>query len=915
MQNSRFITGIDLGTTNIAVSYIDTEKSPVKINKFNIPQLTALGELGESELLPAAIFMPDEKLSGKESIALPWKKKPECVVGIYAGKEGPSLPARFISSAKSWLCHAGVNRRDKILPWGNSESSQKKSPVEAARIYLEYVKNAWDHKLGKVKDADGLPCVLAEQQTIITVPASFDETARELTLEAAKEAGLKYVSLLEEPLAAFYAWLSKHDDDWKERIAPGEKALVIDVGGGTTDFSLIELDKKGLLNRTAAGERLLLGGDNIDMALARIIEKKWKTQLAPDEWTQLCLRSKEAKEKILSEKAEKADIVLLGKGSSVIASSRKASLERKEVLSTLREGFFHCIPKDSPAPRKKSGIQTMGLPYAPESEITKYLLDFLKYAAKAIDSKDEIVFPDKILFNGGAMAPQIVRKYVLNALDNWFPGREKPETLKSSDLSLAVSTGAAYYGLARRGEGVRIKSGTSRSYYIQAQEGDSVKHICVMPRGFEEGSAIETPMKFHLETNQTVSFPLFSSSTRTKDKPGDLVEDGKDLAPVSTLACILKMGKGEKKSSVEAEIFSELTDTGVLKIWLQALESNHKWPLNFDIRQIGDDEESSGVDDETIIDSEKIDNALSVMEKAFSEMLRLPSIMKIIEKELELKRKDWPLHTLRALSDHLLEMPYKSLRNSEAEARWLNLCGFCMRPGFGEPADELRIKKAWQIWSVGLNNPNNPQAVAEWWIFWRRLTPGLGNGHQRTIYEALRKIIFPRDEYSTKAKNGTQAKAEMWRCAASLERLKPEAKMTMGNILADRCEKLDAHEFWALGRLGSRRLFRASPQNAVPAKTAVAWLEKVLESSGKDKNISEARLFALSRIAAKTGERHLDLSADAIEKVQQELLKGGASGSWLVHLEKAEAETLEEQGKILGDALPLGLKIRGEGVR
>jgi hypothetical protein len=388
------------------------------------------------------------------------------------------------------------------------------------------------------------------------------------------------------------------------------------------------------------------------------------------------------------------------------------------------------------------------------------------------------------------------------------------------------------------------------------------------------------------------------------------VADKEDLAPVSTLISILKMGKGEKNAPVEAEVFSELTETGVLKIWLQSLESNHKWPLNFDIRQIGDDEEETvGVDSETVIDSGKIDDALSVMDKIFADASRLPSIMKILEKTLDLKRKDWPLHVLRALGDHLLKMPYKSFRNSESEARWLNLCGFCLRPGFGDPADELRIKKAWQIWSVGANNPNNPQAVSEWWIFWRRLAPGLGNGHQRTIYETLRKIIFPKDEYSPKAKNGPQAKMEMWRCAASLERLRPEAKMTMGNILADRCDKLAAHELWALGRLGSRRMFRASIQNVVPAKTSLVWLEKLMDSGSKDKNISEARLFALSRIAAKTGDRHIDLSRSAIEKVRKELLNVGALDSWLVHLDKAEEETLEEQGKILGDSLPLGLKI------
>ncbi len=910
MRSSRFIIGIDLGTTNIVVSYIDTEKNKDKIRIFKVPQLVALGELGERELFPAALFMPELAQTAKGVLALPWNDHPDFAAGVYAKKEGPAAPSRFICSVKSWLCHAGVNRREKILPWGMSNADAKKSPVEATRIFLEHIRNAWDNKFGKEKDASGSPCVFSGQQTILTVPASFDEMARELTLEAAKEAGFANITLLEEPLAAFYAWIFQNREDWEEKIAPGEKALVIDVGGGTTDFSIIERSKKGGLNRAVAGEHLLLGGENIDNAIAREIEKEWNAHLSPEEWSELCQRAREAKEAILSSDIEKADIVLLSKGSSVIGGSRKSSIQRRQLIDMLREGFFPKVEPDSSSPRKRSGIQTMGLPYAPESALTKYLLDFLKHAAKASESKEEILFPDKILFNGGAMIPRIVRKYIMNNLQSWFPENKKPSILRAVDLNLAVSCGAAYHGLARRGQGVKVTSGASRSYYIQAQEqGESPRFICVMPRGTDEEEIIETPLKFHLETNQSVSFPLFSSATRTKDKPGTVLHDAEELASVSTLISVLKMGNA-KKRAVESEIFAELTATGILKVWLQSLETSHKWPLSFDIRQIADDacqefDESSKI----VVDSEKIDSARMAITKAFASMTRLPSIMKTLETELDARRKEWPLALLRTLADCLLEMPYKSLKTADAEARWLNLCGFCLRPGFGDPADELRIKEAWKIWTNGPNHPNNPNAVSEWWIFWRRLATGLGSGHQRAIYENLNKIICHKGEYSIKVKNGHQAKMEMWRCMGSLERLNPEIKISLGNILLGRGQKLEAHEYWALARLGARRLFRASSENAIPSEDAAKWLNQIMKLKPVEQNAAEARLFALSRMAAKSGDRHLDVSPAIITTVKQELEERKAKPAWISHLEKQEAEKADEQARILGDSLPLGLKI------
>ena len=914
MRDSRFIIGIDLGTTNIAVTYVDTYDEDRNIKLFKIPQFSAPGEVLESELLPSFCCFPDKKLL-PDSMRLPWKNEIEYTVGIFARDYGSAIPNRFVSSAKSWLCHAGVNRKGKLLPWGGDIENILKSPVEITSYFMEHIKRAWDSRFSKMKDLDGNPCVLTDQQIVITIPASFDETARELTVESAKCAGYKNINLLEEPLAAFYSWLEYNSSEWADIIKPREKVLILDVGGGTCDFSMIEMSEEGSLVRTAAGNHLLLGGDNIDIAIARIIENEWSTHLTQGEWLSLCQKTRDAKEKLLSTELEAIDVVLLSQGSSVIGNVKKYTLNRSLLEDLIVNGFFPVIPVDTLSPQKKSGIQTMGLPYVSDPALTKYLLHFLKYANKVSLLKNNkahngLLKPDKVLFNGGTMIPDIIRKQVMNVIHKWFSEPEEIVELSSRDLSLAVGYGASYYARTRRGEGVKVKSGTVLSYFLKvsgnADQRDSF--VCVMPRGIDENINIATPRSFSLAANCKVQFPLYSTATRLGDAPGAVINDDEELSFISSLMSVLRFGKVEKKE-IKAEIVTELTETGVLKIWLQSKESHHKWPLSFDIRLLSGEEDGFDAGESIILDVNRIDKACEVINKSFvAGKDCVASITKDIEKILDLSKNQWPVHVLRSFADSLLNIPYEKLTSPGKEAKWLNLCGFCLRPGFGDPEDELRLKKAWKLWFNGMNNPNNPQVVAERWVFWRRVISGLKSGHQRSIYEVLRKSICPKGIYSNKVKAGIQAKTEMWRCMGALELLQPKQKAALGEILLLRKKRLDSFDYWVLARLGARHLFHAPVNNVVPGNIVSRWLDTLIKNKASNTVLLD-KLFALSRMAALTGDRTIDVDAKHLSATLEFLRINKTPEQWIKHLKSVRKESIQEQNKILGDSLPLGLSI------
>ena len=880
---------------------------------FKIPQIVAPGELEDLELFPSFCFFFDKKLNKEEMMNPAWNSKSPYTVGSYARDYGATVPNRFISSAKSWLCHSGVERKEKILPWGGNLEEVMHSPLSITSFYLSYIKKAWNHKYAHLKDSFGNLCLFEDQNIIITIPASFDETARELTIEAAKLAGCRQVNLIEEPLAAFYSWLDMNAESWQNQIQKDEKVLVIDIGGGTSDFSIIALNENGALERTAAGNHLLLGGDNIDIAIAKKIEEKWKTELSHGDWLTLCQKTRQAKELLLNQlELKSTDITLLSQGSSIIGNLRKYTLERSELEGLLIEGFFPFISSDSSSPLKKKGIQKMGLPYESDPSIPSHLLQFLKYAqsvsAKSTKETGILLFPNKVLFNGGTMIPKILRERIISSIQNWFDGKNIQE-LASRDLTLAVAYGASYYGRTKVHGGVKVKTAASKSYYLKvahANKSGADKVICIMPRGADENLKVHTQGSFTVETNKTVHFPLFSSATRIGDKAGVFLEESEDISFVSSLFSILRYGTKQEKIPLKAGIVSELTESGVLKIEIESQTTSHKWPLKFDVRLINDEDTNALTENLVTFDHETVEKSKAFLKGYFSlDKSQNISIFKELEAITSATREKWPMHFLRSLADTLLDIDYKTLILADFESRWLNICGFVLRPGFGDPEDEIRLRKAWQLWPAGLNNPNDPQTVSEWWVFWRRIISGLKSGHQISIYNELSKHLLPKGIYQQRIKLGEQAKAEMFRCLGSLELISEKQKKFVGNILIERGKKLESYEYWVLARIGARKLFHASANCVIGAKTSELWISMLLKGSTP----SQDKLFAISRMAALTPDRALNVSSETVLGAISFLRKAKAPVHWIKHLETVTTDDTQEKTKLLGDSIPLGITV------
>jgi len=906
MNRSRFIVGIDLGTTNIALAYCDTAAASPEIQLFAIPQLIAPGEVRAENLYPAACWIPTPETCAPNLLGLPWQPENQLATGKLARQEGALQPNRYISSAKSWLCHSGVDRRKPILPWNPGSGQGFLSPLEVSTLYLNHLRHAWNCRFAELRDADGNPCGLENQQTVITIPASFDETARELTLAAAAAAGLTQVTLLEEPLAAFYAWLHRHAADWQQQLTPDSYILVVDVGGGTTDFSLVRYGRDGVLARTAAGEHLLLGGDNIDLALGKAVEQQWQTQLAGPQWYALLQQTRAAKEKLFSDPAlSEVKVTVLSRGSSVIGGARNAVVTRAELERIVHDGFFPVLAADAPGPARKSGMQTMGLPYAADPSVTRHLLDFLRHANPA-DNRQPIR-PSYILYNGGTMLPPALRNRLTQIVSAWFPDQAAIPELTAEDLELAVALGATAGALAARGLGPRVKCGTARSYYLETAGPDNRPvAICVMPHGTDENRTIACGRKFMLETNRKAEFPLYSSSVRTTDQAGDILTSVDELTPVSSLNCVLRSGAHHEHRSIATTVNCRLTETGLLQLELQSVDDSHQWPLHFDTRARSTASAPPSTSDEAIVivNQEQIQAATGLIRQTLEAGGSPNSLMGMLETQLDLLRKDWPLPLLRKLADTLLTIDRAASASTDQESRWLNLTGFCLRPGFGDPADDLRLKTLWRHWNAGLVHAKDSQTAAEWWVCWRRVAPGLSAGQQRTVFQQLTSLLLTKGQYRTSG--SPQERAEQWRCLGALELLPSDQKVRLGKILLSRGSKLTDAELWTLGRLGARRLFHAPANHLLPTAIAAEWVQKLLAGNGKNTFL----LLALHLLTAATGDRTVDLSPEQLRPIKEFFRHYQAPEQWLLQLDRPElTENDHDRARILGDPLPLGLRL------
>jgi hypothetical protein len=613
---ARYAIGIDLGTTHSAVSYFNLEESKARgpaQSMLPIPQLTAPGTVEARPLLPSFLYLPSGQEFPQGSLGLPWNPSPSSIAGEFARSHGAKVPTRLVSSAKSWLSHPGVDRRAALLPWQAPEEVQRVSPVEASTRYLRHLREAWDHTFARSRE--DAANAMAAQDVIITVPASFDAAARDLTLEAAKAAGLENIILLEEPQAALYAWLEAQGESFRKKMKVGEVILVVDVGGGTTDFSLITVrDRAGdvELTRVAVGDHILLGGDNMDLALAHTLNQRLTAEgkkLDAWQFNALTYGCRMAKETLYADPSmAKAPISIPGRGSSLIGGTLRTELAREDLDRILTDGFFPPSPaSELPRVARRTGLAQMALPYAQDPGVTRHLAAFLTRQAQALANSPDapvnvggksFIHPTAVLFNGGVFKAGPLKARVMEVLNAWLTadGGQPAQELEGADLDLSVARGAAYYGWVRQGHGLRIRGGTARAYYVGVETAmpavpgmePPVKGLCVAPFGMEEGTQADVPpQEFGLVTGEPTSFRFFASSVRRDDKVGSMVDEvvGNDefeeLAPIETTLPGTPAPYGDL---TPVNLQAAVTEVGTLELRCLQKDGPGKWKLELNVR-------------------------------------------------------------------------------------------------------------------------------------------------------------------------------------------------------------------------------------------------------------------------------------------------------------------------------------------
>jgi hypothetical protein len=853
---------------------MDPSDDDLSIHVFEIPQFVAAGREEKLRTLPSFLYLGDQTY-----------------VGAYAREQGALTPTRCVHSAKSWLSNPDVDRTAKILPWDTQETARELSPVDVSAAYLEHMRKAWD--------AAHPEAPLAAQDIVLTVPASFDEEARELTVAAAKQAGFEHLTLLEEPAAAFYSWIANHLAESRKQLFDGQTVLICDVGGGTSDFTLIKVSRKDDVvefTRTAVGKHLLLGGDNLDLTLGWLVEAKLGKQLSLRQRSALRRQCASAKERMLNNPAvEKVEITVLGAGSSLIGGSLRTEILRAEALELALDGFLpKCALADRPTDDKRSVFRELGLPYVSDPAVTKHLAAFLAGAGDAV--------PDAILFNGGFFIPEILRQRAADVLESWFGKR--PVILENRDLDLAVAVGSAYYSYAKTtGSGVLVRGGLPRAYFIGVdQEGEAIKTVCLAPRGAEEGSSVSLDLEgLQLVANKPVSFRLYSSLTRTEDKLGDIVTFTKDddLHAHAPLNALIRFGKPQGERLVPVKLGATLTAVGTIEIYCDSKISDNRWRLQFELRK---QKAATMKRAAAVISDEARAKAIELVEATFAPNgSKAPEELPAqLEQTLGLGRLSWPLDLIRSLADKFLEHADGRKKSAAHEARWLNLCGLCLRPGFGYPGDDLRIEQSRRVYAGGLTFGNQVQCEIEWYIFWGRVAGGLNRNQQADVYQRVAQYLLPKGNKKPQRINSSLHR-EMWRTASSLELLPAGTRTELGDALVKRVKSGDggASELWCIARLGARKLFYAPINQVLPASTAGRWAESLLKAP----NAGET----LARLCQKTGNVTLDVSAQTLNLVTTRL--GGDEDL----LALINGESLGDMDRVFGEELPGGLILSAAG--
>jgi hypothetical protein len=980
VPRSRFLVGIDLGTVNSALAFFDLarEGDPADaLSIMPIPQLVAPAEVGERRLLPSSAYIPGEHELPPGSRRLPWGEPP-VVVGELARTQGARVPGRLVASAKSWLSHPRVDRTASILPWGAPEGVPRISPVTASALYLGHLRDAWSARF----PAHPLPA----QEIVLTVPASFDEVARELTLRAAREAGFHRLTLLEEPQAAFYDFTAHHRSDLPRALGGHRLVLVCDVGGGTTDFTLIHAavqpSARGhgatgrctdgptgapTLSRIAVGDHLLLGGDNVDITLARKVEARLGVRLDAVQWSLLVQTCRAAKEQLLAERRpggspspptppgappttpKSVTVAVPGRGSRLVAGTLSSQLGRDEVLSSLLDGFFPRVGRDDlPRRRGRTGLLELGLPYEADPAVTRHALAFLRDHAAEVASATgraaALPRPDALLLNGGVFTPRVVRERLREVVSSWFPGAPPVDLFDTDRLDVAVACGAAYYALVRRGLGLRIGGGTARAYFVGVETPSSPREgtgsrdtpaaasatpqaLCLIPRHQEEGTEVEVPRTFALLLDRPVRFPLYATTRARFERPGDLVpvDEGsfQVLPPVET---VLRSGGGHGEaggfkaaptsSEVLVRLRAALTEIGTLEVFCVAVDRDARWKLEFGLR--------GGADS----DFETAPSEVAVMPRRFAEARALidlyygkkpapvdkrdvRALTRALEKVLG-PREGWNVPVLRELWAALHAGMARRRRSADHERLWLSLTGYALRPGFGAPLDAWRAAETFGAFAEGLQFQAEPRNWQAWWVLWRRITGGLDEAAQNRILDLVTPFLPPADPRRPKPRVAgikPEAVDEMIRLAASLERVSPARKREVGEAVLDRIaqEGPAPHLLWSVGRLGARVPFHGSGHTCVDLAVAERWLERLVSLPAKRADL----VFPVAQLARMSGDRARDVGPEARDLALRTLAEARAPDILVRPVREEVALEAADEQRIFGEGLPAGLKVLG----
>ena len=911
---ARYVVGIDLGTSNCAVAYAPLDAVGAQglkaVRSLELPQLVAPGEVEYQGTLASAIYLPAPDELRPEALTLPFGVCDEAI-GAFARAQGTRAPARLVASAKSWLCHPSVDRRAAILPPGAPRDVTRMSPVEASARLLTHLRRAWDHAF---EDAP-----LAEQEVVLAVPASFDAVARKLTVEAAGAAGLRErLTLIEEPQAAFYDFHAAG----AEGLEGEQLVLVIDVGGGTTDLTLIQAgraaDGSPALERLAVGDHILLGGDNMDMTLARAAEQRMKVpggRLDPVRWALLVRSCRAIKEAMLSTASADVSswrVSVPGRGSRLIGGALTCELTRDEIDGLVVDGFFPDVSCDA-RPRRpvRTGLAQLGLPYEAEAAITRHVAAFLRRHGDAR--------PDAILLNGGVFESPRLAARMVEVVRSWgAPARLLPHR----SLDRAVARGAAVRGLVRRGVGARIGGGSARGYYVEVASVEATETrqgLCVIPRHQEVGVPVAlSDRTFDLVIGRPVQFRVHATTSDRADVAGDVVtlvpEEFQELPPVQTL-----LPSQGGRAEIPITLRAVLSEVGALELACVAVDRDERWELEFDMRASGQRGGHSSARPEGLPPPRGLPRA--ARQKAADELhvifgnaprkvspKEVRQLPKALQTALGSARETWELPVLRELWEMLMGGLKKRRRSPEHEAVFYNLAGYLLRPGFGYPQDEWRVQDLWPLHRHGIEYHREPRVWHAWWVMWRRVVGGLTAAQQEQLLTDVRPWVMP-GEAPAKAKRVPEGAAEMLRLLASLERIGPVTKAEIGEWALSELERGRGGPTgsWVLARLGARVPFSGPVHNLVDPSIAEEWASRLLNVSWK-KNPQAA--YAAAHIARLTDDRLRDLDAATRARVGNRLQQAGHPGLARLVREVVVLEARDE-GRFVGDALPVGLLLSG----